>query len=74
MSLEISSPVTDVRVKRSMITLANIAELSAQVILEVAGNDISNRLNGVTINNDIIKTMVISHLNNRINSKKVQGA
>lgn len=37
------------RLERSTVTVANAIELTAQVIRSIAGNEISNTLNGETI-------------------------
>lgn len=45
------------RIARSTTTLANAGELVAQLVTEIAGNDISNSLGGERITMDAIAMM-----------------
>lgn len=43
--------------KISVATLANAGALVAAVVTEIAGNDISNSLNGTSVTSDIVQTL-----------------
>lgn len=48
---------------KSATVLANAGELAVGVIKQIAGNDISNSLNGSKINSNIIQMLVYQRIN-----------
>jgi hypothetical protein len=48
--------------RQSALILANISEVVSGVIKEIAGNDISNSLNGSKITTDIINLLVVQRM------------
>jgi hypothetical protein len=55
------------RTFKSLITLSNLVEVATRVITEIAGNDISNAINGNLLTTGAFKALIISetrvHLN-----------
>lgn len=45
------------KAKRSLVTLANASELTAQIIVNIAGNDISNSLSGSTVTLNMLRNI-----------------
>ncbi len=58
------------RVQQSSVVLANAAELGAQVIKAVAGNDISDTLNGSRVSMDVLRSMAQSRFKRNFNASK----
>lgn len=48
---------------RTAVTLANAGELTANIIKEIAGNDVSNSLNNNVITRDLIVNMACRRIN-----------
>lgn len=51
---------------QNAIVLANASEVITGIIKKVAGNDISNSLNGSKISNEIITSLVIQRINQQV--------
>jgi len=60
MSNQINKQVTTV------ITFANAGEVISRVIKEIAGNDISNSLNGSKITNEVICSLTYQRIANKL--------
>lgn len=58
MSQENSETVND-RLHESALVLANASELAAAVIKRVAGNDISNSINGSTAGREMVQNLLL---------------
>lgn len=54
------------KAKKSVVTLANAAELSAQIVLNVAGNDISNRLSGSAVTLNMLRDLTQARFQNNL--------
>lgn len=54
---------------QNAIVLANAVEVITRVIKNIAGNDISNSLNGSTITNEIITSLAMQRINSQIKNK-----
>ena len=54
--------VQNIRVHQSMITLANTTELAVRVIRDIAGNDISNSINGNSLTSDALRALIVSRI------------
>lgn len=50
------------RSKASSITLSNASEIVSKVIQQIAGNDISNTINGSKINNEVICSLTCNRI------------
>lgn len=50
--------------QQSSVVLANAIEVIARVVSEIAGNDISNSLNGSRITTDVIQSIALQTLKN----------
>ncbi len=48
----------------TVVTLANAAELSLEVLKKVVGNDVSDSLNGSELSSDTIRHHVITEIQN----------
>lgn len=46
--------------EKSIATLGNACELAARVIVEVAGNDISNSINGTNLTLDLVSKTALA--------------
>jgi hypothetical protein len=53
-------------VNQSALTLANAAELISCIVKEIAGNDISNSLNGSKATSELICSIVLSRMEQRL--------
>ena len=58
------------RVEQSAVVLANGAEFGAQVIKAVAGNDISDTLNGSVVTMDTLRVLAQSRFKRNFNASK----
>lgn len=54
--------ITTQRQYSTALTLANAATIVTGIIREIAGNDISNSLNGSKITNDVITNLAIQRI------------
>lgn len=54
------------RIATSLLTISVGTELAAQIIKDIAGNDISNALNGNFITLDTLRNLVQIRLKNRL--------
>lgn len=52
--------------QKNIVVLANMAELVSGIVLNIAGNDISNSINGAKINKEIISNIVYQKIVNEI--------
>ena len=50
------------RQKRSVIVLANAAEITSSIIRDIAGNDISNSINNSPITRDVIQMLTMQRV------------
>ncbi len=55
-------PLADIRQIASELTLANAAELGTSIIRSIAGNDISNRINGSPLTNEVVQTLILQRM------------
>lgn len=55
------SPIMQQQYQSSLV-LANAAEIISGVVREIAGNDISNSLNGSRITSEIVQTLAIQRM------------
>ena len=62
--------VHEQRERESQVTLANANELVAHVVMEVAGNDVSNTLNGSRITSSVIKTLAQARFRDHLNKQR----
>ncbi len=46
------------RVEQSTVVLANATELVTRIVLDAAGNDIANTLNGTKVSSNTLRTLV----------------
>lgn len=58
------------RARQSAVVLANASELGAQVIKAVAGNDISDTLNGSRVSMDMLRSLAQSRFKRNFNAAK----
>ena len=63
--MELNSLDTE-RQKRSVIVLANAAEIGSSVIKDIAGNDIANSINNSTITRDVIQMLVMQRITKKL--------
>jgi hypothetical protein len=61
-----SNQLTLNRTVASATVLANAGELAVGVIKQIAGNDISNSINGSKINSEIIQMLVYQRINKKL--------
>ena len=50
--------VNEITVNQSAIVIANAVELLNHIVIEVAGNDVSNSLSGVPITRDVVNSII----------------
>ncbi len=55
---------------QSSLVLANAAEIISGVVREIAGNDISNSLNGSRITSEIVQTLAIQRMYSGLRMQK----
>lgn len=53
----------------SGLVLGNAAEISVAVIRDIAGNDISTSLGGVTASRDVLATLVLQRITKRLKER-----
>jgi len=58
--------VKELNKQKNIVVLANMAELVSGIVLNIAGNDISNSINGAKINKEIISNIVYQKIVNEI--------
>jgi len=58
--------VKELNKQKNIVVLANMAELVSSIVLNIAGNDISNSINGAKINKEIISNIVYQKIVNEI--------
>lgn len=58
-----------IQTKASAITVGNAAELVANVITEIAGNDISNTVNNSPVTRDMVRSLVIVRLQRKFQER-----
>lgn len=71
----LASPMTPTRtrrVQRSMITLGNASEIIVHVIKSIAGNDISNSINGSKITSETLQTLTMARIRQALDAKYSQ--
>jgi hypothetical protein len=56
-------------VARSAVVLANAGELTAGIISNIAGNDISNSINGSRITSSIIQSLLMQRIHKNLEQK-----
>lgn len=61
---------TEQRVQQSSVVLANAAELGAQIVKAVVGNDVSDTLNGSRVTMDMLRTLAQSRFKRNFNASK----
>jgi hypothetical protein len=59
-------PLNIMKQSASELTLSNAVELASSVIKDIAGNDISNSLNGTSITKDLIQTLVLQRIQSQM--------
>ena len=59
------------RVEKSLVALANATELASSIITEIAGNDISNSINGSTITRNAARTLIQSRFKQALERSEV---
>ena len=55
------------------VVLANACELVYSVFISIAGNDVSNSLDGKPLNREMVNNIVLAEINNNL-SKSMGGA
>lgn len=60
--------------ERTLVTVANAICLVTEVIKEVAGVDVADRLSGAAITDEAYATLVASEINKNIIATKLPGA
>lgn len=55
---------------QSSLVIANVANIATGVIKEIAGNDISNSLNGSKVTTEVLESLVYQRLNSRFAEAK----
>jgi hypothetical protein len=60
---------TSSNIDKSALTLANAAQLVSNVIIDIAGNDISNSINGSTITKNIIHSLAFQRIAGKLEEK-----
>ena len=66
----IATPISATeRQTRSGVTLANAAEITANIIRDIAGNDISTSINGATATAGIIQTIAIQRIGRNLEKR-----
>jgi len=63
---EQNNTLSKAKAVNSAITLANAAELAAHVIIDVAGNDISNSINGSPITLSQLRNIALSRIQQKL--------
>lgn len=56
--------------KSTVTVLANAGTLVSAIVTEIAGNDVSNSLNGTTITSDIVQTLASQRILRQLESAK----
>lgn len=64
----VSTP--DSKLLQGTITLANAAELVSKVVREMAGNDISNSLNGANATSEILYALSLQRIVKNLKSRQ----
>lgn len=55
---------------QSSLVIANVVNIATGVIKEIAGNDISNSLNGSKVTTEVLESLVYQRLNSRFAEAK----
>ena len=50
--------INEITVNQSAVVIGNAVELLNHIVMEVAGNDVSNSLSGVPITRDIVNSII----------------
>ncbi len=54
---------------KTLVTLGNANYMVSRIINKIAGNDISNSINGSRINQDLIYSLVDTHIANNLSKQ-----
>lgn len=65
-----ATPLVQERARKSAVSLANASELAARIIAHVAGNDVSDSLNGSRITQTTLRALAQSRFKRNFDTRQ----